>query len=890
MKVLLYIYFLLLIFCLPIAAQQEQMTGIVLERGLHHSRVAFASVSLLNVADSSIVQATMADTAGIYFMKVKRGKYMLSASFMGYKTAYSHIDVYDHTKVDTIYMDREGLLLDEAVVKAKVPDIVVKGDTIEYNADAYTTESHSVLQDLIKKIPGIEVDASGNISANGKPVRKILVDGKEFFDNDIALALNNLPANMVKKLQLFKEQSDESKITGFKDKDPDQVLNLQVKEELKRSMFGDVRLGYGNNGKYSDKVMGNYMQDKIQASVIGNINNVPSDSYMNIADGGVDKNRNTGANVYLTASDKFKVGTNARYSDNDNLYESTSETQTFLNSGDRFSEQMSNSNNRRKTFNTGLNLEWKPDSMTTILARSYTSFTNSKNRQNSSSLSYVVGKDTTSGFSENNMSGDGLNTNNYLTIGRKLNDKGRTLSLSLNQTYRKDDQHGTNYSETNYSTSVASRIIDQRIDTKSRSEGYGFSLSYVEPSGKDNLLQFSYNYGQETSKRNRNTWKKDALGEYTEIDSAYTRNTENKYITQNFSVNFQSTKEKYTYTVGFSVDPSSSRSLITLGDSTIERTKQDVVNFSPSLYFRYSPTPSTNLDVSYSGNTTQPSISQLSADTTIVSALSKYYGNPDLKPSYRNNLNVYYQKSDYETGRFMMLSGGIQYTVNNIVSYSSIDDTGNSLNTYRNVGGDMSSNLGLSYNTPLRNKKFKVNTGTYTNYYRNVGFTNGDKSVTHNLTFIEQASIKFQSDKFETDLRTNISHSRTKNNLSNVSDQNTTTYSIANSFLIKLPLDFSINSNIQYSRYVGYGEGFKKSEILWNTSIAKNILKDKKGVLKLELYDILKDRNNLSRIVTSNYISDSRSNTLSRYIMFSFTYRFNLLKGSSSDTDTYLYE
>ncbi|NDV78684.1 TonB-dependent receptor [Dysgonomonas sp. 511] len=846
--------------------------------------IPYATIRILSQADSTQIRAVATDTTGRFNIPLPLGSYIFEASFMGRKSYSGKIDLSAKepgVTLGKIYLEESAISLDAAIVEVQVPNIVVRGDTIEYNAGSYTAEESDMLQDIIRNIPGIEVNSNGTIVANGKPVKKILVDGKEFFGNDIPMALANLPANMIKKLQLYKEESETAKITGFKDKNPDQVINLVVKEELKQSIFGDVRAGYGSDNKYSNKVSANYMRNDNQISVIGDLNNVNGDDMSAGLDNGIDKNKNLGANAYFHASKKFKIGGNIRYSNNENLMETKTNTQTFLSTGDRYSVSDMSTLNTRESFNMGMNLQWKPDSMTTVFARSYANFNNTHSENSSADLSYVIGGDTTSGNSLRLTRGDGLNVNNFVTVGRKLDNKGRVLSFTFNNSIRKDDSKGSNYSLTQYTDNTPDKVIDQLTNTNSRTNSYNLSASYVEPLGKDYRLKLSYSYNRNDSKRERDVRRKDDDGNYTVVDTAYTRNTKNRYITQSISLNFQADKEKYRYTLGFSIDPSSSSSNVTMGDSIIENLKQRVINFSPSLNFSYMPNDNSSFDFSYSGATSQPSLSQLSADTIIVSALSKRYGNPNLKPSYSNNLNAYYQKSNYETGRFFMISTGFNYTFNNIVNYTLIDDKGNTTDTYKNVSGNLGANLNVMYDTPLKNKKFSINNTTYINFYKNIGYSNGDKAITNNWVLSEQIMAKFKSSKVETSLRAGITHSTSRNNLTDLQNRSTTNYNLYHFLQIRLPFDFSIQSNLSYSYYSGYENDFKNSELLWNASVSKHFLKKKRGTLKAQFYDILNDRNNLTRIVTGNYISDARTNTVNQYFMVSFSYRFNIIKGKS---------
>ncbi|MBK5722470.1 TonB-dependent receptor [Dysgonomonas sp. Marseille-P4677] len=893
----LYVFFFMIVSLLSVAQTGQRggkgyIEGSVYEEKTKESIVS-ATVKLLNTTDSATLQAVATNDKGHFKFWVESGKYIIEVSFIGYKTFSQEIELttkQPNFTLSDILLQEGTIMLEAAVVEGKVPDIVVKGDTIEYNASSYSSQESDMLQDMVKNIPGIEVDENGNITANGKPIRKILVDGKEFFGNDIPMALANLPANMIKKLQLYKEESETAKVTGFRDKDPEQVLNLVVKEELKQSTFGDIRAGYGSDDKYAHKALVNYMRNDNQVSFVGDMSNIPDNEYSMGMDNGIDKDKNIGVNAYIQTSEKLKVGGNVRYSDNENLMETQTNTQTFLSTGDRLSKQNMSSNNKRSNTNFGVNIQWKPDSLTTVFARSYISLNDTKSEQRSTNLSYVAEKDTTSGYSTNQSKGDDYSINNFFTIGRTLNKNGRTVSMSFNNSIRNENSKGSNYSYTSYTGKTADKIIDQRTNTDNKTSSYNLFMSYVEPLGKDYRLQLSYSYGINNSERIRDVRKIDDNKDYTIIDTAYARNTENKYINQNVSLNFQATKEKYRYTIGFSIDPSRSRSKISLGDSIIENLSQSVVNFSPTLNFSYTPKENTSVDFNYSGSTSQPGISQLSADTVILNALSKYYGNPNLKPSYSNNFNLYYQKSDYETSRFFMLMGGFNYIFNNIVDYTIIDDQGNSTNTYRNVSGNMGANINFMYNTPLRNKKFTIANTSVVNYYKNIGFTNGEKAITHNIVLNEQVMARFKNDKFESLLRAGISYNMTRNNLTDLQDRNTTNYTLNHFLTWKLPYDFTLTSNINYSYYVGYGDDFKSSEVLWNTSVSKQFLKKKKGTVKVQMFDILNDRNNISRYVSGNYMSDSRSNTVNQYFLVSFSYKFNVIKGKKDNDESDIYE
>lgn len=849
--------------------------------------IAGAIIQALNAKDSTVYNyyATTTNENGQFELRLKQQKYILRVYSMGYTAQYIDIEPQKATpkvELEAIFLKESAVQLHDTEIIGSMPPIIVKGDTIEYNANSYHNDDNDLLNDLLKRIPGIQIDANGNITANGKPIKKILVDGKEFFGNDIAMALGNLPANMVKKLQLFKEDSEEAKVTGIKDKNPEQVLNLQVKDEFKRNIFGNASIGYGSDNKYAHKALVNYMNNDNQFSAIGEANNVNTEAMS--SSNGIDRNKNAGFNFYNQDSEKFKLGGFLRYSENKNTIESQDNSYNF--SLDRYSKQSSSSDNQSKAFNIGANMSWTPDSMTMLYVRTSITFDNTDQKSSNNNLTYTSGQDTTDGFSHAYYSGNGFSINNTIVFGRRLGTVGRNIGIMINNVIQDSDNKGSNYSETNYSGIIPQKIIDQQSTIQNKTNNIHVALSYSEPLGKDMLLQFKYTLSNNVAKRDRNAWRKDDRDNYTIIDTAYTRYTNNKYLIQTIGSTFQLTKEKYNLTIGFDIMPTYSRSIISLGDSLIEKPKQHTVNYSPNIHLSYNPDSSSSFDFNYSGSTEQPSLSQLSTDTVIINALMKNVGNVDLKPSFSNDINMYYQKSDFESGRFMMISARAAYIFNNIVDYSFIDRDGNTIRSYKNIDGNTSASLGFLFNTPLKNKKFTLSSSSYINYSRSIGFTNEMKSTSNNTYLYQLFGIQFRNEKVDINLRTGATHNIIKNNLAETEDRNNTTYRVNNEMSIKLPFDFLLQSYLEYTYYAGYQNDFKNSELLWNASIAKNFLKQKKGTLRMQLFDIFDDRNPITRTVSGDSYSDSRTNYVNRYILFSFSYRFNIAKGNK-EADNY---
>lgn len=849
--------------------------------------IPFASVRLLTQTDSTYVQGIATDEKGKFKMAVvKQGKYIIEISFIGYKSFLQNINITKEQAshdLGDIYLEEKAIELNAAVIEAKVPDVQVKGDTIEYNAGAYKTEDHELLQDLIKKIPGIEIDNDGHIKANGKPVEKILVDGKEFFGNDIAFALNNLPANMIKSLQLFKEQSEDAKATGIKDQDPPQVLNLVVKEEFKKSIFGNTKAGYGSDDRYHGNFNANRIYGENQYTILGNIGNVDTDGRGMYMGSGENTNKGSGFNMNVNPSDKIEINGSVDYFYSKNLNENRSESYTSLLN--RYTQGSSTYINKGNNADSRFNIDWKPDSLTTIFIQTGFGVSNNSRYSYSSDSSHIAQQNPTIGFSTSSGKDKGVSMNNSLMITRRLGSEGRSIRLNLNNSIRDNDTDGKNYSQTIYPGETPDKIIDNISKANDKTRGYGFTIGYVEPLGKGKLLQFEYSYRTNNSKRDNDARKKDAADNYTIIDSTYTRYSEMKYKTHNINLRYQVSKEKFDYSVGFNIDPTLSDNKISLGDSIIEHIRQNTINFAPSIRFNVRPNKTTNWSFDYSGNTRQPDSRQLSGDTVIHNSLSKSVGNPDLKTSYNNRIGAYLMKSDFESGRYFNLSFSFNYVFNDIVDYSIIDDKGNRFNTYRNVDGNMNAYIYASYNTPLKNKKFQVSFDPNISFNKRIGFTNGEKSIIQNISMAPSAYIRFNSDKFDTSLRFNISQNISFNNLSEKKRSSNTRYGIYEGFKLKLPYDFSIRNDINWTLLSGYGEGSKNSEFLWNASIDKLILK-KRGTIQLQFVDILNDRNTEMRMINGNDYNYSSSNYVARYFLLSFSYRFHIKKGSSNNNET----
>ena len=867
-----------------------------------------ASVRIMNQRDSSFVSGASTKLDGKFSVAVNLGKYILSISYLGYTTYYTDVNTSKGSvSLGSIFLSDDGVLLKEAIVTAKVAEITVKGDTIEYNADSYKVQESAVVEDLLKKMPGAEVGTDGKITINGKEVKKILVDGEEFFSTDPKVASKNLPAKMIDKLQVLDRKSDMAQMTGFDDDDEETVINLTVKKGMKEGAFGNAYAGVGNHSRFETNMMLNYMKNKNQFTLLGGSNNTNNAGFSDFAtnsfggmrpprglsfggDNGLMKATNGGFNFAVNPSETFKWGGNVNYGHTNNDVKTDSYTQNYLSEaigGDQYETKKNRGTNISDNFGLDLRFEWKPDSATKIIFRPNLQYSKNTNDQFSDYLTtHIEQNDSINwGSSMYNSDGNSLSMNGTLEISRELGKKGRVLSFRFSGGYNDLKDDGINKSSTFFSdASTKDELIDQQFNQKNKGHNWGGYVSYVEPLTANNSLQVTYRYNKTYSETDKKSYQNDGFGDYTVIDTASTRRLENNFINQQIELNFKTVRAKYDYTIGLALQPSSLETW-TYSPDTAYKTTNNVLNFSPVARFTYRWNKNKYLRLRYRGTTNQPSTTQLSSVPDLSDPLNITYGNPDLKPTFNNNLRLEYRKSNPEKASMFMIFSNIGFTSNDIVNYSFADKQGKKEITYRNVNGNWNANVRAILNTPLRNKKISINSMTYGGFTSNNGYINTEKNTVDNLTLQESLGVEYRSDLFDAGLRGNLKYVNTKNSLEGQTDRSIYNYGGNANATVYLPLDFTLETDLNYSTNSGYSDGFKQDEWLWNASLSKQIFKAKNGTIRFKIYDILQQKSNISQSSTAQYLKETITNTIGSYFMVHFVYRFQIFKGGAKQSD-----
>ena len=896
-----------------------------------------ASVQLLSLPDSTQVTGMATTSEGYYRLQARPGKYVLRFSYIGYTTQDIPVQVSSTpVRMKEVTLQTDAVLLKEAVVTAQAPQVQVVEDTIQFNSSAYRTPQGAVLQDLVEKLPGAEVDESGNVKINGKDISKVMVNGEEFFGGDVSTALKNLPVEMIDKLKTYDKKSDLARITGIDDGEEETVLDLTVKKEMNTGWFGNVDGAIGTKDRYSARGMINYFRGSTQVSLIGSMNNV-NDQGFSGGGGGPRWNRNNGLTTkkwvgmnFFTKNDKIELGGSARYNYTGNDVNSIGSTEDFLTSGNSFSNSNSQARNNSKDFHADFRMEWKPDTMTNIIFRPNVSFSKTDNLSNSESgtfnsdpyslvdepndylnLEKIMMDDPLEDIRVNAINsgtltdGKDLSVNGTLQVNRKLSSTGRNLTFRGRFSYGDNVNKQYTESETHYfqllnylQTGDSILIRNQYIHTPTKDFNYRAQLTYSEPIAKNTFLQFSYQFQYMYSESDRRTYDLYNNGLYnwgigaplpdnyesSEVDSLG-RYAEYRYYNHDASVALRFIREKWQLSAGMSFQPQHTVLSYKRGDYMVD-TARNVFNFAPNIDFRYRFSKVSQLRFFYRGRSSQPSMENLLPITDNSNPQNIRVGNPGLKPSFSHNLRLFYNTYDAKKQRGIFSHASFQATQNSISNSRVYNEaTGGWTTTPKNINGNWNLFGMFGFNTALKDKRFNISTFTNVMYQNNVGYLTDtqtrveQKNTTTNLNLNERLRASFRNDWLEVGLNGTVGYTIERDRLTPSNNQKPYTFSYGGFTNITAPWNMSLSTNLSNQSRRGYRDNsMNRNELIWNAQISQTFLKGD-ATLSLEFYDILHQQSNITRSLTSSGRSVYEYNGINSYCMLRFIYRLNIFGG-----------
>ena len=901
---------------LPLATHAAIINGVLVD-SQDTTELIEATVRLLMAnKDSTMVKGTTTDMNGVFNIKgVKAGKYLLRFSYLGYNDVIKHVTVGEDGRdvnMGVVTMDPNTIMLKEAVVVGVKTAITVKEDTVEFNADSYKTQANAVVEDLLKRLPGVEVGTDGKITANGKEVKKILIDGKEFFSDDPTVASKNIPADMINKLQVIDRKSDLARLTGVDDGDDETVINLTVKKGMNNGWFGTVNAGYGTDKRYAGNVMINHFRDGNQFTILGGGNNTNNLGFGDGASGrfqrwggdrGVTTSQYAGINFNVGSKEDehFRVGGDIMYSHSDRDTRTRTARQNLLTDSVSYYDANTAARDKGHNLRGDFRIKWEVDSNNTIEFRPNFSFNFNKSERGDSSITRAGDAAMTAvnrSFSNFFNDGKSYEWGARLIYNHKVaSHPGRSQSLMLNYRYSNVREDADTYTNnTYYLLDDQDQLIDQTANNRRKTHNVTGRISWTEPLGdvkNARFLELSYrgNYRYTTSDKmvydnDRNgVWPGGTITDQ-EWNEPLSNSFRNTFFNQEFSVGFRQVRKAYNLNVGISVNSAMSKSK-DLINSARDIAARWAWSVAPYARFRYKFTDTRNLNFFYRMRANQPSITQLQPVADESNPLNIVIGNPELKPTFNHNINLRFGDFAQGAQRSIMAMMNVDFAQNSIVSDVSTDElTGGRITSYTNVGGVWSAMAMNMLSFPFgASKVWYFTSHMFTRYGVTKSVTNGIENRSNTWFINYSPGLAFRNSVFDIELRPRYSFQNTTTSVLKSNTRNIHTWGGMFDGTYSAPFGLVVSTDLRYSTTSGYSDGYNSDQWIWNGSIAYQFLKDKQAALTISVYDILGQRKNIFRNVTGDYIEDVFYNSLGRYGMVTFTYRFNTFKKGEQPKD-----
>lgn len=829
------------------------------------------AVVTLYKTDSTYIGSMLTDSLGRFVLPTDMGRYMVKISAIGYDEAWRNVTV-ESRNIDLgdILLKENAIMLQETMITANLPKVVMREDTIIYNADAYRVPEGSTIDALVERLPGAEIDNDGNITINGKQVKKILVDGREFIMGDTKTAMKNLPSAIVDKVKAYNEKSEMSRLTGIDDGSESTILDFNIKPKMKRGFFANVDAGYGTENRYSSRMMGARMYGDMRYTLIGNANNNGDEGMggrrgrQGGGAGGLRSSKTVAANINYEKRNKLRVDGSVtwRHDDNDNKTSRSSEN--FVNAKGAFSNSSSVGLSRNDSWNANARIEWKVDTMTNINIRPSMSYSTNDGRNAGRTASYSkdpflyvldpLSEQGLATLSEDSLVVNGRN-NKSISYGksesmglsvqffRRLGTKGRNFTIGGNVNWGKNENRNMSASnvhlyqvknaEGNDSTYQTNRYNLSPTDRWS----YSIQASYTEPIFKNVFLQLNYNYNYSHNKSNRSTYDFPDLTEemfyqilnrYRDYDGYFTLmpNTLDYYLDSELSrlsaydnynhdinVQLRVVRQYYNLNIGVQIRPQRSHFIQNYYGIDVD-TVRTVTNIAPTLNFRYRFNRQRNLQLTYRGTTIQPNITDLLDIYDDSNPLNITMGNPGLKPSFTSNVTANYNDFIQRYNRMLNASMNLSTTSNSISNQVTYDEaTGGRITRPENINGRWSINGNVTYKMSLDTMNvWDVSTSTNMGYNHMVSYltldrtSSSQKNVTTTTTWGQRLSAGYRNQWLEIELNGSLNFNHSKNALMPTNNMDTWSFRYGADINVRLPWGTSIATDIHENSRRGFNQ------------------------------------------------------------------------------------
>lgn len=891
-------------------AQRFTLKGIVADSS--NAPIPFVTVMLLKPADSTLVHFSSTEDNGTFeFKGIDVMPYLLKITYVGFEPYHQTIDTKQDLDLGTIKM--KPITLKEVVLTAEKEPITIKKDTVEYNASSFKTRPNSSVEELLKKLPGVEVDSEGNVKAQGQNVQKVLVNGKEFFGNDPKTATKNLPADAIEKIQVFDQKSDQAVFSGIDDGQKTKTINLETKNKDKQMSFGKFTAGGGlddnSQGRYEGKINLNTFKNQNQFSVLGMGNNVnqagfsfsdffeftggmrgnggggmrtmtfDSESLNNMplpingfGNGGNNfgflRNIAGGLNFNRKFSPKFEANGSYFITNSNNTIDKTQYSENFLPNTIYTSNQTTNQRANNINHRLNLTLDYKLDSLNSLKLTTSGSYADNTANVNSF-VRTLLNNNTLQNENrrDNQNIAKTLSYNTSLLFRHKFKKKGRTFSTTLGATANDQNQDGELQSLNTFFNPAFVLDLNQLSEQRNYAQTYSVRSSYTEPLGKKIYLELNHQYQRNLNESKREVF--DVAGEQKTLNNLLSNAFDNTFQFNRVGTNVRVNRKKYNFTVGLSGQFSDLKGVL----SNQTEVSRKFENALPNASFQYSFAQTKNLNFDYATSVREPSVQQLQPVINNTDPLNISMGNPDLRPQYthRGSLNFMMFNPTKFTNFFVAVNG--LYTANSIVNAQTISE--NLVRTTQPVNTRGMLNLSSFMNFGMRLQKLnsRFNTGINTSYNRSINLLNNLESYIHQQNIGGNLRYEFNiKEVWDIAFTANLTHQQTSYDFNAQQNQRflNETYGVTTN------LNFTprawLSSNLNYMIYRSLTNDFYQELPMLNVSFSALVLKNGKGEMKLSLVNALNQNVGATQAVNANSLQQETINSLGRYVMLSFTY------------------
>ncbi len=905
-----FIFTLFASFTFYMAAAQNTITVSGTAKTYDGKPLQNATVLLYTPGAGDTLQTVTGKTGTYRFLNVRAGKTGVVISFIGYKrfnNIYDNTGAKGEVTIPDIVMTPGDNLLETVTLESS--RVQIKEDTVSYKIDSSMYRKNDNVEAIIKNLPGVQVDKDGKITAQGKEVTKVKVNGKEFFGGDVKTATRELNADMVDKIQIIDDYGDQSAFTGVKDGDPTKTMNIQLKKEKNKGYFGNATVGAGTQDRYLASLSVNKFNGNQQLSLTGNINNTNANTFdfsslpggmgaiagsmmrsfggirggsgSNFFGGngdGIGVTKSIGANYRDEWSPKISAYGSYSFSQKANtLLADINQQNVQADSAKTFTNNQNNrdysiTDNHRFSFN----VEYKIDSFNYIKINPSISY-RKINDDYRSDFNYFNSKGATinSGFNTDQNQSETPNFSGNVLFNHRFHKKGRTLSLNFTGGKSATDAADDIFNQTVYP--VVFPAIRQFISQDNNNHNYGITASFNEQLSKKRSLEFNYAYNKRFIGNDKETY--DVNGNSYILVDSLTNIYENIYSTNRFGVNYRTNEKKYNYTIGLAVQPATIESNSFTKNATSY--KQNLTNFFPVVRFAYNFSRSRSFNLNYNGSTNQPTYQQSQPVYDYSNRQNIVIGNPDLKPEFSNTFSMRYNNFNFVSGDVFFSNVSASFTKDKIVSNILPRDRGVQETRYLNANGFYVVNAFYTVSKPLQNRKYVYNFGGSFNYNNNISFLNFEKNKGRNIVASQRFSMDYKIKKWlETSAGINYAINENKYSITSYNNTNIRSASITHSSRLFFKHDINLSYDLDKTLNSGYANSVNANPLIINATLEKQLFKKKNSSVKLQAYDLLNENISISRTVTGNSVTDTRTNRLGRYFMLSFVLRLNKFAGS----------